>query len=773
MAINSFNRYLSILILIGTPLFLNAQTVVFSTRKVIDDTLERAKKNVVVDVDLDNDLDIVCTANPEGSSGAESDAAVNVVLFLNDGNESFVRKTVDFRFRTARGLAAGDLNGDGYPDLAVGNANVDSFLVWYENPVTSYDTRWRKRQVGVAAPLNYVVRIVDFDGDGDKDIVDGFGDTALGGTLTGDYIRWLENDGAATPAFTEHLLINYPSPSGIGLGDLDGDGDLDVAGQAWTTYASLTASADEDVRWWSRETLTSYLQQEIIKTAYGGNDLQTADMDGDGDLDLIGAGYKNQSVDWWANDGAGNFGSSMFTVRSAFSYTRNVQVKDLDGDGDLDIVTCADNDNTVLWLENDGSQNFTEHVLDNSFTYAYYVTPVDLDGDGDVDVVGTAEQAVESGNTILGQLAWWENLQAEEQTLASGDPAPASYYSGKVVIDFQSGFSGGLTSVFYNHGTNENRSSVGGGIDHIALSGFYTIRTKATTYDGTIDFYYANISEWSAINNEADLRICYWDGSTSQWIPAGTSQSVDAVNNKITVSGISGQLADFSFFTLGSVSTDNSLPVQLLSFEYEKQPDGILLFWQTASELENQGFEIWRRTDTDTLRELVASFKNDVALQGLGNSNSGGEYRYFDGQVVAGQTYFYELYDVSYSGRRTKVAGLSVAFVPQDLTRVVQSTLPTKLTLNPNFPNPFNQSTIISFDLPALGESLSQNVRILIFDVNGRLVLNLFAGALSAGQYRVRWDGKNQNGMPVPSGTYICFLQGQKARASRLITLVR
>ncbi|MHB2155185.1 FG-GAP-like repeat-containing protein [Calditrichota bacterium GD2] len=749
------------------------QTVTFSGKTVIDDNLEKAKKSAVADIDLDGDKDIVCTANPEGSSGIEDPNGLNVVLYLNDGSNVFSVKTIDANFRTARGLAVGDLNGDGYPDVAVGNANADSALAWYKNPAGAYDNPWKKYHPGSLAPFNYIVRILDFDGDSDLDIVDGMGDAAAGGSSADDYVRWLENNGADPPAFSEHLIINYPSPAGIAVADFNGDAVYDVAAMAWTDYFSASPLVDEDVRWWAQTSTNVFTQQEVIKTSYGGNDARAADLDGDGDADLIGAGYKAQTIDWWANDGSGQFGASLYTIRTAFNHARNVQAVDLDGDDDLDLLACADDDNLVVWFENDGSQNFTERTIDNAFTYAYFVTPADLNGDGDVDVVGTAQNAVESGNTIAGQLAWWENNQAEEQTIASGDPPPASFYSGAVRIDFQSGFTGGLTSVFFNHGSNANKNLVGGGVHHVAQKGFYTIRTLAATYDGSIEFSYDGIAEWSAISNEADLRICYWDENNDQWILAGTSQSVDALNNAITVSGIAGQLHNFARFTLGSVSSDNSLPVTLSSFKFSKQETGIWLTWKTESEIENLGFELWRSEDVDTVRRLVTSFEFEDALQGLGNSGVGKTYGYLDEDVLPGNTYYYTLIQVDYSGRRSEVGRLSAHFVPFGLTRVVNGQQPEAPQLLNNFPNPFNSGTTIVFELPALSTEAAQTVRLMIFDVRGRLVRALFDGSLSDGQYRIRWDGKNSGGQSVPSGKYICVLKGQNFSLSRFLTLVR
>ncbi len=750
---------------------LGAQTVTFSARQVIDDGLEKAKKNVVVDIDRDGDHDIVCTANPEGSSGTEDATRPNVVLYLNDGTTTFTRTVIDYEFRTARGLAVGDLDGDGYPEVVVGNSDGDSTLVWYLNPVTSYTAEWVKTSVGSPAPLNYCVLVTDLDKDGNRDIVDGLGDAALGGAATDDYIRWLRSDGGSPPTFTENLLINYPSPAAIALGDFDSDGDTDIAGMAWTSYSSLTPASDEDVRWWAQDALTTWTEKEIIKTAYAGNDAQAADVDGDGDLDLIGAGYKTQTIDWWANDGTGAFGSSLHTVLTSFDYSRNVQGVDLDGDGDLDFLACADSDSLVVWLENDGNQNFTEHIIDQSFTYAYYVTPDDLDGDGDVDVVGTAQDAVESGGSIAGQLAWWENGQAEEQTLASGDPAPVSFYAGKVVIDYASGYDGGTTTVFYNHGKNSNPTALDTGIDHIAAKGFYTMTTDASTYSADVDFSYAGIAEWSAINNEADLVICYWNPSTDKWEMAGSSQSVDATNDVITVSGLTSELHPYSLFTLGSISADNSLPVELQLFSYRTTSQNIVLYWQTASETDNLGFEIYRRTDADTSMVLLASYRNNSALRGQGSSSSAREYVFSDASVLPGQTYFYELRDVSLGGKRTVLGKLSVDFVPGNLTRVINEHQPVHPYLAPNYPNPFNQSTTLEFALPQSKTAVS--VRLLVFDALGHKVQTLFDGKLAGGIYRFYWDGKNAQGQDLPSGNYFCLLRAGKVLRSQKLVLVR
>ncbi len=745
-----------ITIFLSIASFLWAQDPVTWTKNIISDQLEKAKKNVVIDIDLDGDLDIVCTANPEGS-GAEDDAKDNVVLYLNDGSETFSAKTIDSKFRSARGLASADLNGDGYPDVVVGSKNVDSALVWYENPGSGYESEWYERSIGSGAPYNYAIVVSDLDGDGNMDIVDGIGDAAAGGSSADDYIRWLESDGASTPSFTVHNLINYASPSGIAVGDFDGDSDKDIVGMSWLSYTNPSPATDEDVRWWANDGSMSFSQQEVIKTSYGGNDAYTSDMDNDSDIDILGAGWKAQTIDWWANDGSGSFGSSIHTVKTSFKYSRNAVAVDVDSDGDKDIVACADNDNTVSWFENDGTQNFSEHQITTSFTYAYYVSGSDLDGDGDMDIIGTAQDE-DGGSGTAGQLAWWESDLAEEKSIASGDPAAESFNNSKVLIDYANGYSGGTTSVFYNHNTNANKTVLGSGIHHIAAKGYYTIVTDASTYSASIDFYYNGIAEWSAISDENDLILCYWNasaGSNGQWdILKPSNQTVNTVDHKITVTGVDAELIKYSLFTLGSSTSDNSLPVELVFFRARVKEATIQLSWSTAAEIDNQGFEIWRSSESSQEKVLLSSYKSNPELEGLYNSTTGQDYLFVDQNVFPGEVYEYTLFEVSSNGVRSEMARTEATIKAGDLTRVVDGIFPKSMELNQNYPNPFNGYTIIEFKVPESKTDHIQNVRLQVFDALGQRVKTLFKGSAVPGTYIYRWDGKNELNSSVTSGTY-------------------
>lgn len=92
---------------------------------------------------------------------------------------------------------------------------------------------------------------------------------------------------------------------------------------------------------------------------------------------------------------------------------------------------------------------------------------------------------------------------------------------------------------------------------------------------------------------------------------------------------------------------------------------------------------------------------------------------------------------------------------------------PTDFVLNQNYPNPFNPTTTIRFTVP-----FADKIRLSVFDIQGRLVKQIFDQRLSAGSYNVQWDAKNQRGESVPGGVYIYKLKtAEKSRTKRMVLL--
>jgi hypothetical protein len=84
--------------------------------------------------------------------------------------------------------------------------------------------------------------------------------------------------------------------------------------------------------------------------------------------------------------------------------------------------------------------------------------------------------------------------------------------------------------------------------------------------------------------------------------------------------------------------------------------------------------------------------------------------------------------------------------------------LPEHVLLYPCYPNPFNTSTTIEFDVAQANDFL----QVSVYNVLGQKIKKLFAGPAEQGRHRVKWDGTTEDGMTVDSGVYVCQLQGRE-----------
>lgn len=131
----------------------------------------------------------------------------------------------------------------------------------------------------------------------------------------------------------------------------------------------------------------------------GAHSVEVCDIDGDGDLDLLTTAFEADEIAWWENDGWGSF--TPHTITDDFNETRHAVAADLDDDGDIDIIGVATGGDELAWWENDGEQEFEHHTIRENFTGACFISLFDMDDDGDLDIVAVAYES--------GELAWWEN----------------------------------------------------------------------------------------------------------------------------------------------------------------------------------------------------------------------------------------------------------------------------------------------------------------------------------------------------------------------------
>lgn len=716
------------------------------TRHTITTSFILSKKLDVADIDRDGDLDIAAAANDTTTKATP----VMVAWFENDGDQNFTQHNLDTNFPGARVAIAADLIPGGYLEVVAGNLGTDAIRMY------EYDSQfgtWSTTGIGTSAQYNFSVRAADVDEDGDLDLLATYGPTQ-------NIITWFENNGSGS--FTEHQITStYINAADAELGDVDGDDILDIFGIAFIGPPNIPNA--ENVNWWKGDgTPANGGWTNFLVDQHPGwpNDLDLVDLDQDNDLDAIVATWFGESVTWYKNDGSGNFTQQPDVVNN-FARARSSIAEDVDGDGYLDIVAAADADNEVSWFENDGSQNWTPHIISTTVDYAYFAYPVDLEGDGDIDVATSAQD----GNEV----AWWENDLDDDQILASGSIAPTSFWNGNVTIDFTTNPTSGLVTVFYNAGSTPDANLLESGIDHIAQKGYYTITTKKTGYTAEIDFLYGagNVNEWSAITDPNDLVICLWDEGNSQWTEAGTSQSVDDINQTVTVFGLTDGLQPFSKWTLGSKTADNPLPVQLLAFTANSIKDGIQLQWSTASEINNLGFEIWRSERVDSGYVLQGSYLTDNELQGAGNSNQTIEYQFVDIHVQENATYYYQLVDVDFNNVKTYHGPIEITYSTEALFAV------RTYRLQQNFPNPFNGVTHIPVYIAGGNQAGNNSVRLAIYDITGQEVRNFNLTGIDQGLHMIEWDGKDQFRRTVSSGVYIYSLFADGKLQSKRLQFVK
>ena len=110
----------------------------------------------------------------------------------------------------------------------------------------------------------------------------------------------------------------------------------------------------------------------------------------------------------------------------------------------------------------------------------------------------------------------------------------------------------------------------------------------------------------------------------------------------------------------------------------------------------------------------------------------------------------------------------SVDLTLSNVSLVTSAAIPQKLELYNNHPNPFNNETLIRFSLPK-----HQFVELHIYNINGQLVRDLVSNNLAGGQHSVRWDGKNNEGRIVASGTYLYQLKSSDKKISKRLMLLK
>ncbi|WP_324678543.1 FG-GAP-like repeat-containing protein [Hymenobacter sp. GOD-10R] len=355
------------------------------------------------DVDGDGDLDLVSTTGVQ----------------LNNGAGRFVAGATLSIAGTARALTLGDVDADGDLDVVVAtNTGVGIVEVRLNNGQGNFSGTQR---VSVGSDPS-AIALADVDADGDLDL--------LTANYSSNTVSVRLNNGTGLFSGNSEVTVGA-QPVSLALGDVDNDGDLDLLTPSFSgTTVSVRLNSGTG----------TFSGNQEVAVGFNPHSVSIADLDGDGDLDLVTANYNNygptmtsaysSSVGVRLNDGAGSFsGTRNLPVRRG---AVSVVLADVEGEGYADIIVASENDY-------DTDSGTVSVVLNISRTNSFYtrqelvvgrgvgsVAAGDLDGDGDLDII--------SGNGADGTASVRINRLPSEggaavlRTATSASPSALSLY---------------------------------------------------------------------------------------------------------------------------------------------------------------------------------------------------------------------------------------------------------------------------------------------------------------------------------------------------------
>jgi hypothetical protein len=291
----------------------------------------------------------------------------------------------DLSFGYPGGIECFDFDDDGDYDVFAASIHNEE-IVWWEND-GNQPPSWIKHPIDSSFIGAIYVQVADIDDDGDNDVV--------GAAWDSGEIAWWRNDGGYPVVWSKQLIrTGFIDAHEVFVVDIDGDFDIDVLG--------ASAGLHQIVLWRNNGDFPVTWSEEIISMDVpGARSVYADDLDGDGDLDIVGAAFESDEILYWLNDGGNPVLWVENTISNICNGAHHVVVFDIDYDGDADVLCCATISNQiVLWLNDGGSPlQWTRKIPAMFFSGALRVGIGDFDLDGDDDIVGSAY--------VGHDVSWW------------------------------------------------------------------------------------------------------------------------------------------------------------------------------------------------------------------------------------------------------------------------------------------------------------------------------------------------------------------------------
>ena len=245
-----------------------------------------------------------------------------------------------------------------------------------------------------------------------------------------------------------------------------------------------------------------------------------------------------------------------------------------------------------------------------------------------------------------------------------------------------------------------------------------------------------------------EIKVTFTSG------PDTTMRVMNDSNNQMYIFSFNRHPSNVSFdpnnsivLKVASLTQIPPVPVELTSFTAATQGSFVILNWSTATEMNNKGFEIERRSNTDQTDWVNIGF-----VQGSGTSTTTKLYSYTD-RITGYKDLSYRLKQIDFDGnfKYSKEVEIKGGIVPDDYS------------LSQNYPNPFNPTTVIQFELPEAAK-----VQLVVYNLLGQVVQTLADGNYDAGTYERNFDGTN-----LSSGVYIYELRANNVVLKHKMVLLK
>lgn len=569
---------------------------------------------------------------------------------------------------------------------------------------------------------------------------------SVGGELSLDYSAPMEHS----------ITISYVNVNQAFPVDVDGDGDMDVLATAGRYSPPYFFSGR--IEWWENvdSVGTSWTYHTVDDNFTSAPSVSSADLDGDGDMDLIGAarGTINYPT-WWENVDGSGLNLVEHTISTLIQDVGSVDTADVDGDGDVDLLCASVGYNDVVWLENaDGSgSNWIDHIIDGSVNTPYDVYGADVDGDGDRDVVAPAFNG--------DQISWWENIDGtgtvwNEHVVSSNFNGARSVFASDVDGDGDTDILGAASLEWAVTWWENYDGSGSNWVEHFISSSFnyaFAVHAYDVDQDGDTDvlgasYFGDDITVWENT-----------DGSGLIWHEHVIDGDFDGASDVATadmdgdsdpdIIGVAREASDISWWDVTCCVGTGELVSSILDTEVSADWDSIV--WTSD---EPSGTSIYFQVRGSTDPQYMGDWSANLTAPGaLGNYLDDGD-RYVQYRCVlesANPGLSPALWDVA-------VSWTELGIDEEDILTSFSS-----VQLFSNHPNPFYQTTTIELHLLK-----ADDMTLNIYNVLGEEVATLHSGQMLPGQHSFEWDASH-----LPSGVYVYQLKTEGYVRTRKMILLR